>query len=269
MRGVVSFEESWMDKQGYSSSQNFLSLLFDRCSDKDIGVCTITSDCSHISRDSPQDRFHWLIHKYAKRLPSGYNTGNIGPNIFIVGHGDKMLYLVNGQLVEIQEKEKKLHALVIGSNEVPNRKSFKETQAFCNDRNLISIAGHIGMDSYQGNTILEENLDEFDALEGYNARFRFPNGMRHLPMTNMGFYIKAKNQEAKRFAIRHNKPYIAISDTHSLKGIGSAYISFRDSYLMQDDESHFLKSIKTILRKQDFATYEGYCPLFSWPDSTF
>ena len=92
--------------------KNLLKLITDKCFEKDIGVCALTSEEFSIPRNSVHDRLNYLKNNYALDLEKqGYETLSLGENIFAVMKGEaenrKETYFVNGQTVVVKDNGKK------------------------------------------------------------------------------------------------------------------------------------------------------------------
>ena len=268
MHGAIGFQDYWLKLQGYKQKmwregKNLLQLIVDQCFEKDIDVCTITSEEFEIPKGSVHDRIGYL-EKQSMNLPRAYKFGKLGENILIINRNEKKIYLINGQTVVIKEDNERFDYLVIGSNQVPNQRNFKDTHTYCNDHNLIKIAEHPKAEHHFGMGFkrLKEQLEEYHAIEGHNAQMIIPKALAFLP--KIGKYNKAVNEETIAFAKQHNKPYIAVSDAHDISGIGATYMQFEEALLNLANEQKFIESLKNIITNRKFSTYEGYQKAMSW-----
>lgn len=260
---AIGFQDYWLKLQGYKN-KNLLQLATDKCLERGIDICAVTSEEFDIPENSVHDRLNYLKNFYASKLPSEYETGTLGSNILIVSKGEKPVYFINGQTVIVIEEGKRFDYLVVGSNKVPNSRNFRDTHAYCKDHGLIRIAEHPKAEHHFGIGFkrLEEQLDDYHAIEGHNGQMIIPEAFSFLPF--VGKYNNGVNREAIEFAIKYNKPFIASSDAHSILGIGIAHIKFEDSKLDKTREDRFIESLTHLIERNDFETEAGYQNPFSW-----
>lgn len=250
MHGPIGFQPYWLKKQGYAG-KNLLQMLTDTCYAYGITVCAVTSQEWEIPRGSLHDRLAWLKESYAHRLSHEYRTDTLGENILIVGKGEQKVYFVNGQTVNVLEDGKRFDHLVIGSNQVPNKRTLKDTIAYAKDHGLIQIAEHPFVLNHYGigRRRLLEHLADFDAIEGFNAQVLW--------------LVAGYNVQAKAFAQEYQKPAIAVSDAHRIEDAGLSHIMFHDA-LDARNESAFFQSLKNLVREGKFQAIEEFEPLRDW-----
>lgn len=250
MHGPIGFQPYWLEKQGYAG-KNLLQMLADTCYARGITICAVTSQEWEIPRGSLHDRLTWLREQYAPHLPRDYRTDTLGENILIVGKGEQEVYFVNGQTVNVFEDSKRFDHLVIGSNQVPNKRALKDTIAYARDHGLIQIAEHPFVLNHYGigRARLLEHLTDFDAIEGFNAQVLWLCG---------GY-----NVQAKACAREYQKPAIAVSDAHRIEDAGLSHIVFYET-LDTRNESTFFHSLKKMLCEEKFETVENFEPLRDW-----
>ncbi len=246
MHGPIGFQPYWLEKQSYRNT-NVLQQLFNEAVSKKITLCAVTSQEDEIPRGSIHDRLGWLREHEASRLPAIYQTDTLSENILIVEKGDDKVYFLNGQTVNVVEQGERYDHLVLGSNQVQNGKNLKDTLAYGKDHGLIQIAEHPFLSQHRGigDTRLLENLEDFDAIEGFNAQARLSPGV---------------NAQAKTFAAAYHKPWIAVSDAHRIEDLGISYIEFPDTLDLRSEDA-LLSSLKDVLRKNHFRRHEEYVSL--------
>ena len=259
--GAISFHPDWLRFQGYGG-KNLLQLWADRCFHTEIDVCAVTSQEEEIPKGTCHDRLAHLKNKYALSLPKGYETDTLGENILIIRKDDKRIYFLNGQTVIVNENGKKLDHLVVGTNQVPNLKNWRETLEYCASRGLIQIAEHFDAEYHRGAGMarIEQSLDFITAIEG-NAQFIIPESFSFVPV--IGKYNQGINRKAREFASSKSKPFVTSSDAHNIAATGISYIETSEP-IRTDSEAHFFKDLKLIIEKNKFSSREGYQDLFSW-----
>ena len=262
MHGPIGFQPYWLKVQGYSG-KNLAKEIVDTAIDRGISITAITSEEFEIPKYSIHDRFNYLVSE-ARNLPKEYVHDKIGENVLVVkGRFSKLVYIINSQTVIVNEKGKRLDHLVIGSNQVPNQKSLRETIAFCKDKGLIQIAEH----PYCGNHFgiqeqrLLEHLEDYDAIEGHNSQMILPKSLSILP--KFGKYNKGVNQQAQEFAEKHKKPWIATSDAHRIEDLGLSYIRFCGPIDFSSEQS-ILSNIKYLIKGQTYINEIDYERLPDW-----
>ncbi len=267
--GPIGFQPHWLKVQGYfGKDENVLRKIADRCFEREIDICAITSEETEIPRGSIHDRFGYMIKTWGKATKAaGYGVDLLGKNVLVLTRKrfteqDK-LYLVNGQTVIIGEKGKRLDHLVVGSNSVPNDMGLLDTLMYCDYNGLIQIAehpfalSHFGM----GEKVLETHLGYYDAVEGHNSQLCLPAFMSGLPV--VGNYTRTQNRKAKDFAAVHNKPYVATSDGHRVDDVGISYINTLNQ-INDASEEQFIGGLKRAIKDKRFTVHEEYEPLGRW-----
>ncbi len=227
---LIGFEPSFVVAQGYKG-KNLTQVFYEKAKKRRIDISAITSQQHEIPRHSVHDRFYQLFTD-AISLPPEYSVELMGSNIMIIQkrgeETSKPLFIVNGQTVIVDEPREKRYIdhLVIGSNAVPNHKSLQDTINYCQDKGLIQIAEHPYLKEHFGigQERLEKHLEDYDAIEGFNAQMIWPKFMKIIP--GIGIANRDVNEKAKQFALERGKPYIATSDTHSPECIGVSHTIF-------------------------------------------
>ncbi len=265
--GPIGYQPYWLKAQGYEG-KNLLQLIADTCFEKNMQVCAVTSethetdDKGKIVINSIHDRFGYLANQIRK-LSKYYSAYREGALIHVRKESQEVI-LVNGQTVIVQESDKRLDHLVIGSNQVPNFMPLEDTLKYGQDNELIQIAEHPFCTAHYGigQDALETNLNYFDAIEGHNAQMTLPRFMSALPI--LGKYTKRTNDQTKAFATRYNKPYIATSDAHRIEDTGVACITADATDIDITSGEKLLETLKQTIRKGNFVTQEGYESLTGW-----
>ncbi len=115
---------------------------------------------------------------------------------------------------EIRTKDGEISGLFLKERIPPNLSAFETIRRIREQGGLIYIphpfAAGVFMRLKQ--KVLEAVVDHVDIIEGWNSR-----GL-----------LKADDEKAQAFALRHLKPFAAGSDAHSRFEIGSAYVEMRD-----------------------------------------
>lgn len=225
--GPIGFQDYFLRVQGYEG-KNLLKLIVDRCIEKEIVVCAITSEAFRIDRGSLDDRFGYLARE-AKNLGKDYYVERKGDIFLKVFKGsEKAIYIVNSQTVVAYIGDKRVDHLVIGSNQVPNSIPLEQAIRFCKDNCLLHGSEHPFLEEHfgVGEEILIKHLDDYDFIEGHNSQLIIPGLLEKFPV--FGKYNKKRNKKAKEFAIKHKKPAIAVSDAHRIEDIGVSYIEIPD-----------------------------------------
>lgn len=266
MHGPIGFQPYWLRKQSYAG-KNLLQLIADECFSKGITICAITSQADEIPKGSVHDRLGCLRDYEAGLLPKEYCTDTIGNDILVVEMGKERVYLVNGQTAMPKENGKKYDLLIVGSNRVPNFKSFRDTLNYGKDHGLIQIAEHPYVETHRGmgKELLERYIDDFDAIEGHNSQAIFWNWMTKLPKIGSMFSRAGRkmNELAQETAKRYNKPWIATSDAHQIEDLGISYISW-DGEINNSNEDKFFSDLKNIIRRNEFDVECNYESVFQW-----
>ena len=266
MHGSIGFQPYWLRKQGYAG-KNLLQLITDECFSKGITICAITSQADEILKGSVHDRLGCLRDYEAGLLPKEYSTDTIGHNILVVEKGNDKVYLVNGQTAMPKEDGKRYDLLVVGSNQVPNFKSFRDTLNYGKDHGLIQIAEHPYVETHRGmgRELLESYINNFDAIEGHNSQAIFSNLMTKLPKIGAMFSRAGRkmNELAQETAKRYNKSWIATSDAHQIEDLGISYISW-DNEIDDSSEDGFFASLQNRIRSNRFRAECNYESVFQW-----
>lgn len=265
MHGPIGFQPYWLRKQGYSG-KNVLALMIDTAVKRGITISAVTSQESEISPGSVHDRLDYL-KRQIPTLPVGYRAEPLGREV-IVGENNKgKVYFVNGQTVMIQEGGQKFDMLVVGSNRVPNFRTFRDTLAYGKDHGLIQIAEHPFVIGHQGMgpRRLEEHAEEFDAFEGLNGQLIFPRWIKHVPAIGgrLAKYSKEMNDLAIAAAERHRKPWIATSDAHRIEDLGIGYI-FWNGLIDESSDANLIRQLRSRVRGGHFKKHQSYEPVSGW-----
>jgi len=267
MHGPIGFQPYWLRKQGYAG-KNLLQLIADECFKKGITITAITSQADEIIPRSVQDRLFCLREYEAPLMPRDYNVDSVGQNILRVEKDGQRVYLVNGQTVMPEEDGKRFDLLVVGSNQVPNSMNFRDTLKYCSDKGLTRIAEHPLVESHRGmgRQRLEKYIEQFDAVEGFNAQAIFPRALTRIPIVGSGFFSRAgreSNEEAKKVAREYEKPYVANSDAHRIKDLGISNIEWAGKVDDRSEEG-FLADLKERVSSGRFKTVEKYMNVVGW-----
>ncbi len=273
--GPIGFEPYWLRVQGYKG-KNLLKLIADACFKRDLTICALTSETDQVDenglipRNSIHDRIGYLIENYLSDLNStpGYHADRFGPNSIVIEHNNRTLCLISGQTPIIIEKNRRYDHLVIGTNQVPNLRNFRDTLTYCNDNGLAHGFEHPELETHFGIGLekAKEYLDLCDFVEGHNAQLTLPKSFSRLHV--IGKYTRLNNDRAKEFAKKHKKPYIATSDGHMIKSAGRAYIEIKRDKLNLSDEQRMLQTLRETIRANSFTTYEGYEPIINFIEWT-
>src|SRR3989344_3993766 len=281
--GPIGLQPYWLKVQGYVG-KNLLTEIFDACAKRDINLCAITSDEDKIPFNSIHDRFNWLKNKYAIGIRKPYSFDVLGKNVALMynEYQNKSLYIVNGQTVRTREKEisefdgltKKGIAdyLVIGTNQIPNHRPLEETvKRVYESGNCIGIAEHAFCTAHGGmdRDNPERLLPYIHAIEGHNSQLIF-NRLTKLPIVGKKFakYRRELNEEAQKYALQKDKPWIATSDGHRIEDVGISSITFAEELLDTHSEEKFVTSFNKIIVTKNFSQQCAYQNIFGWFDWT-
>ncbi|MBS3100191.1 hypothetical protein J4463_03165 [Candidatus Pacearchaeota archaeon] len=272
--GTISFAHDWEKYQKFNP-ETLLKDFADACFSRGIDICAVTSEYWEIPRGFVQDRLGYLA-KQIDNMPLYYRAEKLGNNMLVVEQktSGKKLYLVSGQTAIVAEpiengKKRRLDHLVVGTNQVPNLRSLKDTINYCHDNGLISIAEHPTMDrdfSLGGSGMDKSTLltywDKLDAIEGHNSMVAVPNWLGFLP--KLGEYTRTHNKQVQAFAEKHGKPWVAISDSHRLKDIGLSYIKCSQEDIDFSDEEKLLSTLKQTISNGQFIPVANYSNMLGW-----
>jgi hypothetical protein len=266
--GAIGFQPEWLKMQGYSG-MNLSKLIADAAIAKGIGLVAITSESLGLSEGHNIHNRFYRLSTEARTLPSEYSHDKLGDVALIIEKKRVgKVIIVNGQTVLVSSGDKRYDHLVIGSNEVPNLRSFRFTVNYCFDNGLPNflehplVLSHYGVGGDMANDLLETHHEAITGIEGHNAQMIFPEKLSFLPF--IGNYNRGANNAAIQLARKFEKPFISTSDGHRIGDVGTAYIEFEDKKLDLSNEDRFLASLKRILEKGQFTTCEKYIDLFSW-----
>lgn len=259
--GLLGFSEKCLAIQKYGG-KNILQLIGDSCFNKGIDICAITSINVEIPKGSIYDRFGCLIN-YISSLPKEYDAEVMWENIIALRKQNQLLYILNGQEVEVKENGKIVHHLVVGTNQVPSFMPIYDTISYGKDKGLIQISDHPFSLSHWGigKKLLEKYLNKYDAIEGFNSQMALPSFLCCIPYIKD--FTKQINAKAIKFAENNNCPWIATSDSHRIEDIGISYIEFENNINDKNEET-ILDSLKSIVCSGDFTNHCNYENLFSW-----
>ncbi len=265
--GAIGFQTAWQLSQGYYG-RNLTKALVDNAIKKDIGLCAITSEEIEIPKGHYiHDRFFRLC-KDAEMLPENYSCDKMGDVALIVDKKNneadtRRVIIVNGQTVIVRENGARYDHLVVGSNQIPNSLSMDSTMALCRDAGLVQILEHPNCEKHFGlGRLAEKYASAADAVEGHNSQMILPRCLAHLPI--LGAYNHSVNDQAKDFAKKFGKPYIATSDAHRFGDTGVSYIEFPDALLDLSSGPALLGSLKKVVHSGEFQVHESYPSLVSW-----
>jgi len=265
---LIGFQPKWLNLQGYSG-RNLAGILLENARKRKTDIVVITSEAPDIKKGSDDDRFS-RICKDAEKLHDGgrnYTIERIGENILKI-KGKNFIYVVNGQTVIVLEKGRRYDHLVVGSNQVPNGKTFDYVINYCYDNNLLNFLEHPGLEEHYGVGfpeaigLLEKYKEKITGIEGHNSQMVWPEIFWSLPM--IGNYNYGVNRRAKSLANFVGKPYIATSDAHIPQHTGISSIEFESHFLDTKSEESFKTSLKKIVRARLFENHEAYAGKLSW-----
>jgi len=250
--GAIGFEKSYRTRQ-FRKGENILASIAEANFDRGIDVCAITSCHPDIVKGSVRDRFGYLFRE-AKSLSRDYDIEKMGDAVLSVTRGDKVVHIVNSQAVITKEGERRVDHLVIGANDVLNNRPLSEIIRYCRDKGLVQMAPHPFYYLGAGEETLLKYLNEYDAIVEHNSQFIVPSFLKSIPV--IGGKTRDLNKKAKNFALKHNKPAIAVSDAHTPRTKGG-YIELEE---MPDltDSGKFLGSLREMLRAEAFECHETY-----------
>ena len=127
MHGPIGFQKRWLELQGYNKpGTNLLKLIADTCFERGIDLCAITSEEFEIPKGSVHDRFDYLV-KEARYLPKEYEHDKKADILLSVEKQGRLVYIINGQTVIAYDGKRRVDHLVVGSNQVPNKRHLGET----------------------------------------------------------------------------------------------------------------------------------------------
>jgi predicted metal-dependent phosphoesterase TrpH len=115
---------------------------------------------------------------------------------------------------EIRTKDGEISGLFLKERIPPNLSAFDTIKRIREQGGLIYIPHPFAAGVFMRlkRKVLEAVIDHVDIVEGWNSR-----GL-----------LRADDQKAQEFAIRHHKPFAAGSDAHSRFELGSAYVEMKD-----------------------------------------
>jgi predicted metal-dependent phosphoesterase TrpH len=115
---------------------------------------------------------------------------------------------------EIRTRDGEISGLFLKERIPPNLSAFETIRRIRQQKGLIYIPHPFaaGVFIRLKQNVLEAIVDDVDIIEGWNSR-----GL-----------LRADDQRAQDFAIRHQKPFAAGSDAHSRFELGSAYVEMKD-----------------------------------------
>lgn len=268
---TMSFEPYWIRGGWFRKSykgKNLLQILADTCFSRGIDICALTSISDQVDekgvilRNSPHDKLGFLEVKFAQTMPKDYKTERLDKDLIVVERGGELVYFINGQIVIVMDKsrdynpiaitdEGRHHHIVIGSNEVPNFKTFAETLAYCNDNKLLHglriprKAFYFGA----GEEIAAMFAKQCDFIEGHNP-----------------WLTPEQNKSAQEFALKFDKAWISVSNAKSLESAGVAYIKFDGEDIDGFDRGDIktvssvtiLRDLRHLIGINAFDTHIGY-----------
>ncbi len=261
MYGPIGFQRYWLRVQGYEN-KNLLKLIADTCFHKELDICAITSEEFDIPKDSVHDRFNYLVNE-SRFLPNSYKADKLDNIALIIEKENKKTIILNSQAVIVDENGERLRHIVIGSNQLPNKKSLEYILKYCQDKELIQIASNPYTQFGMGERRLEKYLDYYDAIEAHNSQFIIPENLEFIPI--IGKYNKKFNRVAKDLAIKNKKPYIAVSDAHRIEDLGISYIYFNKKLSLSNGKI-FINDLKNIIRNNEFEKMKRYEPILGLAD---
>ena len=252
--GLIGMHEPYLTKQGYTG-KNLMGLALDCAAKRGIEMIGIVSEQFEIPKYSEHDRFNYLLRETRKLPKEEYSHDKLGEKdiAFCVERkkDGKRLFVLNGQTVIVMDEGKRFDHLAIGSSQVPNKRSLKDTLNYCYDHGLISIAEHPFFQKHfgVGGKNLANFIDCYDAIEGHNSQLIF---------------AKKANKQAQEFAEKWGIPWVATSDAHRIEDVGISSIVLDSNMLNISNERRLLKSLRTIVRTKSFRQDVHYESIFGW-----
>jgi predicted metal-dependent phosphoesterase TrpH len=115
---------------------------------------------------------------------------------------------------EIRTKDGEISGLFLKERIPPNLSAFETIRQIRRQGGLVYIPHPFAAGVFMRlkKNVLEAIVDEVDIIEGWNSR-----GL-----------LRADDQRAQDFAVRHRLPFAAGSDAHSRFELGSAYVEMKD-----------------------------------------
>ncbi|MEK6885744.1 MAG: PHP-associated domain-containing protein [Nanoarchaeota archaeon] len=270
---LIGFQPEWLRVQGYSS-RNLAWVLVNSAIRKDIGLVAITSENFEIPEGSIHDRFTQICEdaKYFNEETCGCSAEKIGENVLRIdnlGHpiNWNSIYVVNSQTVIVEEAGRRYDHLVIGSNQVPNRKDFDYALKYCRDNNLLNflehpaVENHLGTGLVKAERLIQKYGDIITGIEGHNAQMIWPESWAKAPL--IGPFNKGVNKKAIGLANKVEKPFIATSDAHSPNQIGAANIKTEDNPQFSNELEVF-SYIKKKISGREYYSNNSYVSPYSW-----
>jgi len=261
MHGLLSFHPYWLKAQG-CEGKNLLKEIADSCFDKGLDFCAITSAVDQVPKEIFYDRLGRLT-SYIKALPREYNAGKLGENALIVEKHGKVVYLINGQTVECSEKGKPIEHLVVGSNQVPDFMPLADTLKWGKDNGLIQIAEHplCEFEGSVGMRLLKKHIGKYDAIEGHNSELIFSPPLSWLPVFKS--FSRKSNKKVQKLAENYGKPWVAVSDAHTIKHAGLSHIE-SDRVISAYNDETIIEGLKETIVSGDFNNICNYEPFLEW-----
>jgi predicted metal-dependent phosphoesterase TrpH len=143
---------------------------------------------------------------------------------------------------------------------IPRYESTEKTLKTAKESGALIIATSAGDRASKGLSLsaIEKHRGYFDAIEILNSNYKHS--------------LKVHDILARRFAFEHDLPGIYVSDSHTLREIGSAGVAFKkqDFKFFFDNPdfvlynpTNFLDTIRSSLKQGKYSNVGGYYPLFS------
>lgn len=258
--GAIAFYNPWLAAQGYKQ-ENLLKDIVDACFNSNLGISAITSCQFDIPQGSQHDRFGLLLRQ-AKYLPRGYVPFKISDNILHVSNVEDAVYLINGQAVIINENGKRIHNIVLGSNQVPNNKGLVETLDFCDGLGLpqFAVNPYCAMKFGMGEELFKLYGHRFDAVIAHNSEMVAPDWMSKLPKVgHMASQVsRSMIPIAKTLATSQGVHSISATSAHYIGDFGKGAIEFDRKKIDFTSEESILRGIKQVIASSAYTTIEEY-----------
>ena len=142
--GCIGFQDFWLKKQKVKN-RRIAAQIGDSALEKGLDIVAITSHDLNLAQKTIHDRFYSMTRvpeNSRDMVDEGWRT-EILPDaenqVMVMEKEGKILYVLNSQVVIMNQDEKRMEHLVIGSNNIPQQKTLVETLDYAKDNGLISI----------------------------------------------------------------------------------------------------------------------------------
>ncbi len=259
---VLAGFDNWWRKQYGILGKNLAGILTDKCIEKNLNIYTITDDI--FGNKNGKSRFIQIFEE-AKDLKKPYELQSLGNNSFIISKLGRETYFLDGQSLNIFEKDRKYELLTFGRSGIQDFSSLDEAIRYLHGEGLSAIAEHALAEGHFGSMkqeLIKLCLErKIDAVE-YNSKIAVPNILRFLPIFK-GF-TKKRNQDAVEIARYYNIPVVANDDADTPMQIGAAYSIMQKEKIKLDNEDSIVQSINEVIKENDFDIHAGYANFSDW-----